>query len=676
MPSSPEGKLHPDDKTNHYLSALTELGDILINEEQTSDATRSILRLMLGIIMAPEGAIFLYSEKSAVFYLLSKQGFDYTEPIPADKYLIQKLEYHGKDFLDRKKTERIKNKAFTDAAKDMNAKLIIPLFYRRNLLGVIFIGNKFMGEGFTALDENVIRVISNHLVKSLHNSKLLSALDKKSNDLNLKLLEQQTLFDISVAISSVLDIDRLGDDILWRSVGVLNASKGIIATASENSPILNISSSFNWGAANVLLSRKLKIFKEIESSQLGTILVSGQKSTLQKKLEEEHIIVAPLRTKNNILGYMILCNKESRSGIEGFNQTDLELLTALCNQAAVALDNARLFKDITESKQFNESVLGSIATGVITLNELGEVDSINKAGRKILKMEEENILGNHYMFLFEKDDEILDLIQKTELNEEIQTELNISFLTVSEDTRINASVSPRADPEGGVQGLVLAIEDISDVSRVKNTFKRYVSKQVVDEILDDDTKLNLGGEEREITVLFSDIRGFTAMAESMDPESVVSTLNEHFSAMIDIVFKHNGTLDKIVGDQLMIVFGAPIAHQDDTERAISTAQEMQKMIKYINKDRIKRKEESVHIGIGINKGPAVSGNIGSRDRMDYTIIGDAVNLGARLCSAAGPDEILISKTVYSAVKDKTSCKELEPINVKGKKEKIAIYQVL
>ena len=676
MPPSPEGKLHPDDKTNHYLSALTELGDILINEDQAGDVTRAILRLMLGIIMAPKGAIFLYSKKKNVFFPASFQGFRFSEPIPATSHLIKNLEYHSKGFINRKKANKIKSKDFVGAIVDLDIEIVIPLFFRSTPLGVVFIGNKLMGEKFTDLDKNVLKVVCNHLVKSLHNNQLLSSLDKKSNDLNLKLLEQQTLFDISVAISSVLDIDKLGEDILWRSVGVLNASKGIIATASENSPILNISSSFNWDADSVLLSRKLKIFKEIESSQLGTILVSGQKSTLQKKLEEEHIIVAPLRTKNNILGYMILCNKESRSGIEEFNQTDLELLTALCNQAAVAIDNARLFKDITESKQFNESVLGSIATGVITLNELGEVDSINKAGRKILKMEEKNILGNHYMFLFEKDDEILDLIQKTELNEEIQTELNISFLTVSEDTRINASVSPRADPEGGVQGLVLAIEDISDVSRVKNTFKRYVSKQVVDEILDDDTKLNLGGEEREITVLFSDIRGFTAMAESMDPESVVSTLNEHFSAMIDIVFKHNGTLDKIVGDQLMIVFGAPIAHQDDTERAISTAQEMQKTIKHINKDRIKRKEDSVHIGIGINKGPAVSGNIGSRDRMDYTIIGDAVNLGARLCSAAGPDEILISKTVYCAVKDKISCKELEPINVKGKKEKIPVYRVL
>ena len=121
-----------------------------------------------------------------------------------------------------------------------------------------------MGETFTDLDKNVLKVVCNHLVKSLHNNQLLSSLDKKSNDLNLKLLEQQTLFDISVAISSVLDINKLGEDILWRSVGVLNASKGIIATASENSPILNISSSFNWDADSVLLSRKLNIFKEIK----------------------------------------------------------------------------------------------------------------------------------------------------------------------------------------------------------------------------------------------------------------------------------------------------------------------------------------------------------------------------------------------------------------------------
>ena len=171
-------------------------------------------------------------------------------------------------------------------------------------------------------------------------------------------------------------------------------------------------------------------------------------------------------------------------------------------------------------------------------------------------------------------------------------------------------MSPRKSADGKTVGVVISIEDISDVSKLKNTFKRYVSKQVVDEILDDETKLNLGGEEREITVLFSDIRGFTSMAENMNPEEVVSTLNEHFKEMIEIVFKYNGTLDKIVGDQLMIVFGAPISNKDDTTRAINTALDMQSKVKAINKTRAKKGAEPDFIGKGVNKGLAVYCNIG------------------------------------------------------------------
>ncbi len=253
--------------------------------------------------------------------------------------------------------------------------------------------------------------------------------------------------------------------------------------------------------------------------------------------------------------------------------------------------------------------------------------------------------------------------------------INIPFFTVSKETVINMSVAPRLNPEGKTQGLVIALEDITDVSKVKNTFKRYVSKQVVDELLDDDAKLNLGGEQREVTILFTDIRGFTSMSEKMKPERVVSTLNEYFSQMIDIVFKYNGTLDKIIGDELMIVYGAPIAAEDDTERAVITAVEMQDQIKTLNQERKKRKEPPITFGVGINRGPVVSGNIGSRDMMDYTVIGDAVNLGARLCSAAGPGEILVSGSVWDATKRKFSYNSLDPINVKGKKDKISVYQI-
>ena len=145
----------------------------------------------------------------------------------------------------------------------------------------------------------------------------------------------------------------------------------------------------------------------MKNGNKGKILTSKHKTEVQKKLKENNLLIVPLSANQNLLGYMILCNKETRKGVEDFNELDLDILTSLSNQAAVAMDNANLFKEITEAKQFNESILGSIATGVITLNILGEVDSVNKAGEKILKLEQEAILNNHYMFLFEKDQEII-----------------------------------------------------------------------------------------------------------------------------------------------------------------------------------------------------------------------------------------------------------------------------
>jgi adenylate cyclase len=537
------------------------------------------------------------------------------------------------------------------------------------------VGKKFMGESYISAEIKILKIVANHLTKALYNYELIQDVDEKGKQLNLKLLELETLFDISVAISSVLDVDELGEEILWRSVGILNASKGMMLMPKENSPILEPNSSFNWEDTDVLISKKLTIFKKIDDSKSGVILTPENKNSLQKKLGEDHVIIAPIQAKENILGYMVLCNKETRHGVEAFTQTDLDLLSALCNQGAVALDNARLFKDITEAKQFNESILGSIATGVITLDPLGEIDSINQAGMNILKMNSDETIGNHYMYLFEKDMEIIGLIQMTEMENTIHSEINMSFLTASKEAVVNVSVAPRIDPNGSVRGLVIAIEDITDVSKVKNTFKRYVSKQVVDELLNDDAKLNLGGEEREVTILFSDIRGFTSMSENMSPEKVVSTLNEYFSDMIDIVFKYNGTLDKIIGDELMIVYGAPISAEDDTQRAVTTAVEMQKQIIRLNKERKKRKDIPISAGIGINRGIVVSGNIGSRDMMDYTVIGDTVNLGARLCSAAGPGEILVSSTVWKETQKHYSYKKLEPIKVKGKKNKVGVYRI-
>ena len=664
------------DQFEYYLSSLDELGEILIEADRIDSVSTGILRLTLGTIMASNGAIFLFNSKNNGISKLSSISIkEEQNNFSLDEAFLENIKVYQYGHLDYSENPNWISGELKKYLKASKIKTVIPLYHKNKLLGMLFVGEKFMSQEFSPIDLKILEIISNHLTEALYNYELIENVESKKTELNIKLLELETLFDIGVAISSVLDVNDLAQEVLFRAIGVLNASKGMFLYQNQNSPILDILSIFNWGDDKFLLSNKIDVFQQMKNGNRGVILTSKHKTEVQKKLKENNLLIVPLRANQNLLGYMILCNKETRKGVEDFNELDLDILTSLSNQAAVAMDNANLFKEITEAKQFNESILGSIATGVITLNVLGEVDSVNKAGEKILKLEQEAILNNHYMFLFEKDQEIIDIITKAEEVNKIVTEINIPFLTVSEDTIVNISAAPRIDVNGNLEGLVIAIEDISDVSKVKNTFKRYVSKQVVDNLLEDDTKLNLGGEEREVTILFTDIRGFTSMSENMKPEEVVTTLNEYFSEMIDIVFKYNGTLDKIIGDELMVVFGAPLAAEDDTERALNTAVEMQNKIKELNDLRKKRKEKPVLVGAGINKGYVVSGNIGSRDMMDYTVIGDTVNLGSRLCSAAGPGEIIVSKEVTKNQDKHFNFEELVPINVKGKKDKINIFKV-
>jgi len=664
------------DQFEYYLSSLDELGEILIEADKIESVASGILRLTLGTIMASNGAIFIFhKEDTSVSELCSIGINNNSKSIKLSDSFLVNIKVYQYGVLNYDKQPDWIEGDFKKYLAKSSIKTIIPLFHKNRLLGILCVGEKFMSEVFTNIDYKILEIISNHLTKSLFNYELIQNVEEKKQELNIKLLELETLFDIGVAISSVLDVDELAHDVLLRAVGILNASKGMFLLQNDKSPILDMLSIFNWGENKFLLSKNIDVFKQMQNGNRGLILTKKHKTDIQKKIQEKNLIIVPLRAKQNLLGYMILCDKETRSGVENFKDLDLDILTSLSNQAAVAMDNAKLFKEITEAKQFNENILGSIATGVITINSIGEIDSINKAGENILKVEKQNILGNHYMYIFEHDNEIIELISKTEDNKKIYSEINIPFLTVSEDTIINISVAPRIDINNSIEGVVIAIEDISDINKVKNTFKRYVSKQVVDNLLDDETNLNLGGENREVTILFTDIRGFTSMAEKMKPEKVVLTLNEYFSEMIDIVFKHNGTLDKIIGDELMIVFGAPLSSDDDTERALNTAIEMQNKIEDLNKVRKKRKEPPILVGAGINKGQVVSGNIGSRDMMDYTVVGDTVNLGSRLCSAASAGEIIVSGRVKNSTEQLFSFKELKPIRVKGKKDKIDVYQV-
>jgi HD-GYP domain-containing protein (c-di-GMP phosphodiesterase class II) len=222
--------------------------------------------------------------------------------------------------------------------------------------------------------------------------------------------------------------------------------------------------------------------------------------------------------------------------------------------------------------------------------------------------------------------------------------------------------------------MVMAIEN-SKLSNLRYAFSRYVSHQLVDGILSDLDKVKLGGERRKVTILFADIRGFTSMAEKMKPEEVVDLLNTYLSGLTDIVFKFEGTLDKYIGDCLMAVFGAPISHYNDAERATLTAIEMQN---YVQETNVKRKKEGlpeVAIGVGLNSGYAISGNMGSVDRMDLTVIGDMVNIASRLEGIAGRGQILATREVYEEVKYAVDAEFLDSVTMKGRAQAVDVYEI-
>ncbi|RAL22810.1 adenylate cyclase [Lujinxingia litoralis] len=204
---------------------------------------------------------------------------------------------------------------------------------------------------------------------------------------------------------------------------------------------------------------------------------------------------------------------------------------------------------------------------------------------------------------------------------------------------------------------------------------RLLSPQLVEEVVSGRLELKKGGELRRATVMFADIRNFTSYSERHEPQQVVELLNEYFELMVDVIFKYEGTLDKFIGDEIMAVWGAPISHPDDTERAVRCALEMQQILHTFNANRQDAQGHTLSIGIGLNTGEVVAGYMGSTKSMNYTVMGDAVNTASRICASAGPGEVVVGQSTFAEVTNLVTSEKLPPTRLKGKREHVDLYRL-
>nr|WP_199318715.1 adenylate/guanylate cyclase domain-containing protein [Leptolyngbya sp. FACHB-541] len=244
---------------------------------------------------------------------------------------------------------------------------------------------------------------------------------------------------------------------------------------------------------------------------------------------------------------------------------------------------------------------------------------------------------------------------------------------------INLTVNPLTNPEGTVRGGLVVLEDISQEKRMKATMYRYMTPGVAERVMALGEDALMVGERKEVTILFSDIRGYTSLTEKMEAAEVVSLLNNYFETMVEAVFNYEGTLDKFIGDALMAVFGAPLPlTENHAWMSVQSALDMRRRLAEFNQNRRIKHQPQIRIGIGISSGEVVSGNIGSQKRMDYTVIGDGVDISSRLEGVTkeyGCD-IILSEYTYGLCREHIVVRELDRIRVKGKTKPISIYELI
>jgi adenylate cyclase len=306
-----------------------------------------------------------------------------------------------------------------------------------------------------------------------------------------------------------------------------------------------------------------------------------------------------------------------------FTPKDESRLRAFTAQIAVSLENAQLFDEVLSVKNYNESILKSTSNGMVTLDGDDIIVTANEAALSILKVNADELVDQPAANFFAGENAwVMAALKRVEETGQQDVSVDANLKIGNGNVGVNMTVTPLIGLEMEPIGTMLVFEDVTEEKRVKATMSRFMSKEVADQVLAAGES-ELGGKDQIVSILFSDIRQFTTIAEAMGARETVSMLNEYFSEMADIISQHSGNVDKYIGDAIMALFGAPFRRTQDADNAVAAANEMLVQLRSLNERRCAENKQPIDIGVGIATGDVIVGTIGSQKRMEYTAIGDS-----------------------------------------------------
>ena len=553
--------------------------------------------------------------------------------------------------------------------------LCVPIrTVRGDIIGVAQTLNNKRGR-FTEKDLALLEGMTTQAAVALQGTQMVEQMRKST-------LQEMEFFDVISDVTSEIDLGAILGKVMSQATRMLNAERSTFFLNDEKTNDLFSKIGEGLGATEIRLPNHLGI--------AGTVFTSGETVNIPYAYADlrfnpafdkktgfftRSILCVPVINKaGKTIGVTQVLNK--RGG--PFTKEDESRLKAFTAQVSIALENAKLFDDVQNMKNYSEGMLESMSNGVITLNEDGKIVTCNSASLHIMQVSPEDIIDRPSEEFFTGANAwILGKVKRVEETQTTDVTMDAELEFGGEKISVNLSALPLLSVERKKLGSMIIIDDISTEKRMKSTMSRYMDPGLADQLLAGGEDF-LGGKSATATVLFSDIRGFTTLTEELGAQGTVSMLNEYFTIMVECIQREEGMLDKFIGDAIMAAFGVPIPHDDDEDRAIRTAIAMINALTAWNKERLTDGKEPVNIGIGINTDLIVSGNIGSQKRMDYTMIGDGVNLAARLESACKQyyAKILISENTYKKLRGTYRSREIDRVVVKGKREPVGIYEIL
>jgi len=385
------------------------------------------------------------------------------------------------------------------------------------------------------------------------------------------------------------------------------------------------------------------------------------------------IICVPIRVDGKVEGVVYADNRVTA---DIFSDTDRDFTAAFANQAAAALENARLFENVTLARNMMRNVFESVPSAVIATDERGVITLVNRAATAVLGPLASALEGKGFAHLGVVLNGDLSALfeQMYASGKAVSKDLIEGELPVRGYVYIHASAAPLTDSNGEPIGAVMVIDDRTEsmqFERERGMVKRYLPEALVDSFASL-PELRLGGARSLVSVMFADIRGFTSFSENRDPADVVDAINTYFGFASASIERHGAIVDKYMGDAVMAHFNSPLLPTEQHAwLAVKTAWDTRALLEQHNNSH----NEHLEFGIGVNTGIALAGNVGGKERMEYTLIGDAVNVAKRLQEHAAGGQILLGQSTYNAVSDRVQAKAAGNIQVKGRTANESVYEL-